>query len=90
MILVRRSAMLTLQLEMMEANWAHNNEGQAGPKSLQAYQRVTNTLRRTLESLGLRRRQRDVTPDLQSYIASRRRRPSRDEVEDIEELEEAD
>jgi hypothetical protein len=60
MILVRRAAMLTLQLEMMEQRWAQN-EGEAGPKSIQTYQQCTNTLRRTLEALGLRRRQRDVT-----------------------------
>jgi hypothetical protein len=36
MILVRRAAMLTLQLEMMEQRWAQN-EGEAGPKSIQTY-----------------------------------------------------
>lgn len=60
MILVRRSATLTLQLEMMEQRWAQN-EGEAGPKSLMLYQRGTNTLRRVLEALGLRRRPKDVT-----------------------------
>jgi hypothetical protein len=71
MILIRRAAMLTLQTEMMEAHWAEN-EGEASSKSLETYQRTTNTLRRTLEALGLRRRARDVTPDLATYIASKR------------------
>jgi hypothetical protein len=30
---------------------------------------VTNTLRRTLESLGLQRRSRDVTPSLTEYLS---------------------
>lgn len=62
--------MLCLQCELQEQRWAHN-EGEAGPKSLMDYQRCVNTLRRTLESLGLRRRQRDVTPSLNEYIAKR-------------------
>jgi hypothetical protein len=69
MNLVRRAAMLTLQLELQEHVWAVEREGRAGPKSLQLYQQCTNTLRRTLEALGLRRRQRDVTPDLDTYVA---------------------
>jgi hypothetical protein len=61
-ILVRRAAMLTLQCELMEHRWATEHEGQASGKQIETYQRCTNTLRRTLESLGLRRHQRDVTP----------------------------
>jgi len=66
--LIRRSAMLSLQLEMMEQNWASNTEGAASPKQLEVYQRTSNSLRRLLESLGLRRRPRDVTPpSLEGY-----------------------
>ena len=67
--LVRRAAMLTLQLGSMECRWAAEREGQAGPKSLEHYQRCTNTLRRVHESLGLKRRSRDITPDPRSYAA---------------------
>jgi hypothetical protein len=70
MILVRRASMLALQCEMMETRWAQN-EGEASAKQIETYQRVTGALRRTLESLGLRRRARDVTPSLQEYIASK-------------------
>ena len=59
--------MLTLQLEMMESRWATEHEGQAGPKSLEHYQRCTNTLRRVHESLGLRRRPKDITPNPLDY-----------------------
>jgi hypothetical protein len=58
--LVRRAAMLTLQTELMEARWQENN-GEAGPRQIETYQRTANTLRRLLESLGLERRQKDVT-----------------------------
>jgi hypothetical protein len=63
--------MLTLQLELMEQRFAVNENGEASAKQLETYQRVTNTLRRTLESLGLQRRQHDVTPTLSAYLRSR-------------------
>jgi len=65
--LIRRAAMLTLQTEMMDAKFA-TNDGGASHKDIEVYQRVTNTLRRTLESLGLARRSRDATPTLQQYL----------------------
>jgi hypothetical protein len=55
--------MLTLQAEMMEAHWAANANGEATPGQVDGYQRLVNTLRRVLESLGLERRVRDVTPN---------------------------
>lgn len=58
--LIRRAAMLTIQCEMYDAKFA-SNEGEASQTDLETYQRITNTLRRTLESLGLSRRARDVT-----------------------------
>src|SRR5262245_9538391 len=61
-VLVRRAAMLTLQLELQEQRFALNDGGEATGKQIEIYQRTTNTLRRTLEALGLQRRARDVTP----------------------------
>jgi len=43
--------MLTLQLEMMEAGWAQDHDGQAPGRQLTSYQRATNSLRRTLYAL---------------------------------------
>jgi len=60
--LIRRAAMLTLQSETMERRWATEADGEASTKQLEVYQRTSNSLRRLLESLGLRRRPRDVTP----------------------------
>jgi hypothetical protein len=61
LILIRRAAMLALQLELIESGWAQNG-GEASPTQLDSYQRATGALRRLLESLGLQRRARDVTP----------------------------
>jgi hypothetical protein len=69
--LVRKAAMLELQTEIMERNWALRSEGEAGSKSLDDYIRATNTMRRVLEALGLQRRQKDVTPSLSEYLEQR-------------------
>lgn len=83
-VLVRRAAMLALQAELMEQRFALNEGGEASAKQLETYQRVTNTLRRTLEALGLQRRQRDVTPTLSAYL---RQRETEEELE-YDEVEE--
>lgn len=61
--LINRASMLILQVEMQEQAFAAN-DGVASKDQLEVYQRVVNTLRRTLELLGLQRRQRDITPTL--------------------------
>jgi hypothetical protein len=65
-VLIRRACMMTLQAELMEQTFSQNEDGAASAKQIDSYQRLTNTLRRTLESLlaggrGLERRPRDVT-----------------------------
>ena len=61
--LLRRAALLQLQTEMLETKF-EVNEGAASRDELETYQRISNTLRRLLESLNLHtgRRARDVTP----------------------------
>jgi hypothetical protein len=66
--IARRAAVLTVELERMEAAFAVSD---STPEQLTLYQMAANSLRRMLESLGLKRRPRDVTLDLQSYIASK-------------------
>lgn len=68
--LIRRAAMLTIQCEMLDAKFASEG-GQASQNDLECYQRVTNTLRRCLETLGLQRRSKDVTPTLAEYLKTR-------------------
>ncbi|MER9860644.1 hypothetical protein [Mesorhizobium sp. M0185] len=62
----RRAATLTIELERMENEFAV--AGGASERALDAYQRASNTLRRTLEAIGLKRRSKDITPHLHDYI----------------------
>lgn len=66
--IVRRAATLTVELERMERDFAL--AGEADPDALERYQRASNTLRRLLETIGLERRQRDVTPTLSEYLSA--------------------
>jgi hypothetical protein len=61
--LARRCAVLVAQAEMLEAQFAAA-EGRADHADLDAYLRTANTLRRLLQTLGLKRRARDVSPTL--------------------------
>ena len=44
--------------------------GEAQPEQLDLYQRTANSLRRLLESVGLKRVPKDVTPSLAEYLAT--------------------
>ena len=57
--IVRRACVLQVELERREAKFAE--AGEANDREIEIYQRVSNSLRRLLESIGLQRRQRDVT-----------------------------
>jgi hypothetical protein len=80
--LARRAACLTVELERLETVFAQN-EG-ATDFQLATYQRTANSLRRLLESLGIARGRvaRDVTPDLQTYLRTRRSRNIDHDTED--------
>lgn len=67
--IIRRAATLTVALEKLEAQFAL--EGDASPADLDRHQRAAGNLRRLLESVGLERRNRDLIPTLEGYIASR-------------------
>ena len=66
--IVRRAACLTVELERMEMMFAQDD---AEPWRLEVYSRMAGNLRRLLESVGLQRRAKDITPDLQSYLRSK-------------------
>ena len=70
--LVRRAAALAVELERQEVKFA--NAGGALTWEIEAYGRATNTLRRVLESLDIHRGRhaRDVTPDLKTYLRTKR------------------
>jgi hypothetical protein len=65
--IIRRAAVLTTELERLEARFAV--AGEASPEDLDLYQRTAGNLRRLLEAIGLQRRPRDVTPSLEEYAA---------------------
>ena len=70
--LVRRAAVLTTELERLEAGFA--TAGEASLEQLDAYGRTAGNLRRLLESVGLQRRSRDVTPSLTDILREDHRR----------------
>jgi hypothetical protein len=63
--IVRRVAVLSVELEHLETRFA--TAGEANAEDLDLYQRTANSLRRLLEAVGLQRRPRDVTPDPLAY-----------------------
>ena len=68
--LIRRAATLTVELERLEAQFATSE--QSDPAALDLYQKLSNTLRRLLASLGLQRRAKDVSaPTLTQYLQRR-------------------
>jgi hypothetical protein len=60
--IVRRAAVLSVELERLEGRFA--TAGEASADDLDLYQRTAGNLRRLLEAVGLQRRSRDVTPSL--------------------------
>ena len=64
--IIRRAAALTVELERMEVVFAV--AGEASREQIDLYQRTANSLRRLLESVGIKRVPRDVTPDLRDYL----------------------
>jgi hypothetical protein len=69
--LIRRAAVLVTELERLELRFALADQPET--TDLDLYQKLTNTLRRLLQSLGLQRRSKDISalPTLSQYLASR-------------------
>ena|SRR5215467_5055478 len=65
--IIRRVATLTVELERMESVFAE--AGEASPEQLDLYQRVSNSMRRMLETVGIQRRSKDVTPSIDEIAA---------------------
>ena len=83
--LIRRAAALTVELEHLEDRFAA--AGGATADQLKTFQMVVNTLRRLHETLGLRRRAKNVTPPGPLDYArdySRRGAVDIDEIEPVE------
>lgn len=67
--LVRRASALEVQLEQLEANWTNGAPALLG--DLDTYSRLSNTLRRHLEAVGVGRKPRQPTSTLEQYLASK-------------------
>jgi hypothetical protein len=66
--LARRAATLSAESERQEALWVRDE----GKFDLAGYVTMSNALRRILETIGLKRQMRDISPpSLQSYLASK-------------------
>ena len=66
--IIRRIAVLTTELERLESKFALAE--QADQAELDLYQRTSGNLRRLLESIGLKREQKDVGPTLGQLLRS--------------------
>jgi hypothetical protein len=64
--IIRRAAILTVELERLETKFAL--AGEASAADLDIYARVAANMRRLLETVGIQRRPRDVTPSLAEYL----------------------
>ena len=64
--IIRRVATITVELELLEKKFALSDGAAAGDLAL--YLTAANTLRRLLETVGLQRRSRDITPTLSDYL----------------------
>jgi len=77
--IARRAAMITVQLELLECKMARLVEPNVDLADL--YSRLTNTLRRALESIGLERRARTISAlELTRSLASVPQRPPSGEI----------
>jgi hypothetical protein len=66
--LCRRAATLEIQLEQLECCMSQGDD-----VDIEIYGRIASHLRRILETLGVERKSKDVTPDLRSYLAGKDR-----------------
>ncbi len=69
--IIRRAAVLTVELERREAKFA--NAGEASDSDLDLYQRTAGNLRRLLEAIGLQRRAKQVVDPLPTMEDLRKR-----------------
>ena len=68
--MLRPSTTASANSDLLERKFALKGKG-AAAEDLDLYLRAANSLRRLLESIGLKRVARDVTPLLQDYLAER-------------------
>ncbi len=80
---IRRVAAADVELELLEKRMALKRTG-ADPADLDLYFRGSNSQSRLLEKIGMKRTLRDVTPDLQTYLAQRSEDLIDEEIDEAE------
>jgi hypothetical protein len=70
--ILRRCSVIEVELETMEERFAAR--GHAEPEELDLYQRTASGLRRLLESVGVKRRPREIQQTLEAYLEQQRPR----------------
>jgi hypothetical protein len=80
--LIRRAATLSVELELLEVRFATAN-GQASMRDIDLYIRAAGCLRRVLETIGLKRRAKDITPSIDAYLDNAKN----DDIEEAEVVE---
>jgi hypothetical protein len=83
--IIRRVATETVEMELLEQRFAKKGSG-ASSEDLDLYARISNSLRRHLETIGLKRVAKDITPTLSDYL---KQRAATEDQADVE-IEEAD
>ena len=81
--IVRRVVTADVELELLEKRMALKRTG-ADPADLDLYFRGSKSQSRLLEKIGMKRTLRDVTPDLQTYLAQRSEDLIDEEVDEAE------
>jgi hypothetical protein len=71
--IVRRACVLIVELERLERKFAQ--AGEASADDLDVYARISGNMRRLLESVGLRRRPRDIGPTLSDIMRETETQP---------------
>jgi hypothetical protein len=80
--ILRRAATLTIELERLELKFA--KAGEASAFDLDLYQRTSNTLRRHLETVGIRRRPKMADGIAEIIEAEKQKRIRDRDAEDVE------
>ena len=83
--IIRRVATETVEMELLEQRFAKKGSG-ASSEDLDLYARISNSLRRHLETIGLKRVAKDITPTLSDYLKQRAATEDQADVE-IEEVD---
>jgi hypothetical protein len=76
-LLIRRIAVFEAEMRLMEAKIASDRQAKRDPdeKYVDLYSRLVNAQRRLLETVGMKRVPKDVTPTLSEYIQATKEEP---------------